>query len=66
MRNLLKVLVSIRFYLLAVLGILLYLAISQLHLSLWYVLLGGVVLGVLFGKVFCRWFCAVGVVMERL
>ncbi len=64
MNKILKLLVSTRLYLLTTLGILLYLAISQLHLSLWYVLLGGIVLGVIFGKVFCRWVCPMGLVME--
>ena len=66
MRNVLKILVSTRFYILAVLGILLYLAISQLQLSLWYVLLAGVLLGVVFGKVFCRWVCPMGLIMELM
>jgi polyferredoxin len=64
MRNGLKILVSIRFYILMVLGISLYLGISQLHISLWYVLLAGVLLGVVFGKVFCRWVCPMGLIME--
>jgi polyferredoxin len=49
---------------LSVLGVLLYIAISQYHISLWYVLLAGVILGVVFGKVFCRWICPMGLIME--
>jgi polyferredoxin len=64
MRKVLKILVSIRFYILMVLGFFLYLAISQLHISLWYVLLAGIILGVIFGKVFCRWACPMGLIME--
>jgi polyferredoxin len=64
MRNILKILVTARFYILAALGISSYWAITQYHVSLWYVLLAGVVLGVLFGKVFCRWVCPMGLVME--
>jgi len=64
MRKLLKIFVSTRFYILAVLGISLYLAISQLNISLWYVLLAGTVMGLVFGKVFCRWVCPMGLIME--
>ena len=66
MRKILKILVSIRFYILTVMGISFYLAISQLQLSLWYVLLAGVLLGVVFGKVFCRWVCPMGLIMELM
>jgi polyferredoxin len=64
MRKFLKILVNSRMIILSVLGVLLYLAISQYHISLWYVLLAGVVLGVVFGKVFCRWVCPMGLIME--
>ena len=64
MRSILKILVSSRFYILAVVGISLYLAINQLHISLWWVLLAGVIMGVIFGKVFCRWVCPMGLIME--
>jgi polyferredoxin len=66
MRKVLKVLVNTRVYLLAVLGISLYIAISQYQLSLWYVLIAGSVLGVVFGKVFCRWGCPMGLIMELM
>jgi polyferredoxin len=64
MRKILKVLVNSRMIILSVLGVLLYLVISQYHISLWYVLLAGVILGVVFGKVFCRWVCPMGLIME--
>jgi len=66
MRKILKVLVSTRIYILAVLGISLYIAISQFHISLWYVLLVGTITGVVFGKVFCRWVCPMGLIMEMM
>ncbi|MCE1198897.1 MAG: 4Fe-4S binding protein [Marinilabiliales bacterium] len=66
MRSFLKILVNIRVYLLALLGIALYYAITVHHLSLWYVFIGGSLLGVLFGKVFCRWGCPMGLFMELL
>ena len=49
---------------LSVLGALLYVGISYYNISLWYILLAGVVLGVIFGKVFCRWVCPMGLIME--
>jgi polyferredoxin len=64
MRKVLKVLVSNRMIILSVLGVILYLAISQYHISLWYILLAGTVMGVVFGKVFCRWVCPMGLIME--
>lgn len=32
--------------------------------SLWYVLAAGILAGVIFGKVFCRWMCPIGFIME--
>ena len=66
MKSFLKTLVSTRVYILAALGISSYLAITHYQISLWYVLLAGIVLGVLFGKVFCRWVCPMGLIMEIL
>jgi polyferredoxin len=47
-------------------GALVYLVVSQLGLSLWWVVLVGSVLGVVLGKVFCRWMCPLGALMESL
>ena len=66
MRKILKFLVNSRIIILSVLGVSLYLAISQYHISLWYILAAGVLLGVIFGKVFCRWVCPMGLIMEML
>ena len=66
MQKFLRVLVSKRFILLSVFGVALYLAVSHFQISLWYVLLAGVILGVVFGKVFCRWVCPIGLIMEIL
>lgn len=66
MRKLLKVMVSTRVYILAALGISLYIAISNFHISLWYVLLVGTITGAVFGKVFCRWVCPMGLIMELM
>ena len=64
MKSFLKILVSSRLYILAALGISSYLAITYFQVSLWYVLLAGILLGVIFGKVFCRWVCPMGLIME--
>jgi polyferredoxin len=66
MRKVLKVLVSNRMIILSVLGALLYIGISWYHISLWYILIAGSVTGVIFGKVFCRWVCPMGLMMEIL
>ena len=66
MRKVLKFLVNSRMIILSVLGVSLYLAISNYNVSLWYILAAGVVLGVIFGKVFCRWVCPIGLIMEML
>jgi polyferredoxin len=66
MRKLLKFLVNSRMIILSVLGVSLYLAISEYNISLWYILAAGVVLGVIFGKVFCRWVCPMGLIMEMM
>ncbi len=64
MRKTLKLLVDKRILILSLLGGSLYYMVSQYHISLWYVLLAGVILGVIFGKVFCRWVCPLGLIME--
>jgi polyferredoxin len=64
MQKALKILVSKRVLILAVSGISLYLAVTFYQISLWYVLLAGTVTGLIFGKVFCRWLCPIGLIME--
>lgn len=66
MNKVTKTLIDRRFYILVVLGIAVYLAVSTFHISLWYVLGAGVLLGLIFGKVFCRWICPMGLIMELL
>jgi len=66
MRKTLKILVDKRIIILSILGVSTYLAISHFQISLWFVLLVGVILGLVFGKVFCRWVCPLGLVMEIL
>ncbi|MDD2798356.1 MAG: 4Fe-4S binding protein [Bacteroidales bacterium] len=64
--SMLKVLVDKRMMILAALGVALYVAVSQYQISLWYVLIAGVALGGIFGKVFCRWVCPMGLIMELM
>ncbi len=64
MRKVLKVLADSRMIILSVMGVALYLGISKYDISLWYILLAGAVMGVVFGKVFCRWVCPMGLIME--
>jgi polyferredoxin len=66
MRKVLKVLVNNRMIILSVIGVLLYLAVSQYHISLWYIVIAGSLMGVVFGKVFCRWVCPMGLIMEMM
>ena len=66
MRNFLKFIVNKRIIILAITGISLYIAITYFQISLWYILLAGAVMGLVFGKVFCRWVCPIGLVMELL
>lgn len=47
-----------------ILGIFFYLLISYYNLSLWWILGFGSVSGIIWGKVFCRWMCPVGILME--
>ncbi|HCT31461.1 MAG TPA: hypothetical protein DIW31_12220 [Bacteroidales bacterium] len=64
MQKTLKFLVNKRIIILSLLGVLTYISISQYHISLWWILLIGVIKGVIFGKVFCRWVCPMGLIME--
>ena len=47
-------------------GVGIYVLVSYFHVSLLYILIGGSIIGVIFGKVFCRWMCPLGFVMELL
>ncbi len=47
-----------------VLGIALYYIISNYQISLWWVVGFGSAIGIIWGKVFCRWMCPLGIMME--
>lgn len=50
----------------ALVGIAILIAVFYMRISLWYVVLLGVVTGLVFGKVFCRWMCPMGFLMELM
>jgi polyferredoxin len=62
--KMLRFLANKRIYILALIGFGFYYGIFVYHLSLWYPLAIGVALGLIFGKVFCRWACPMGLIME--
>lgn len=47
-----------------IVGVAIYFAISYLQISLWWVLGFGSAIGIIWGKVFCRWMCPMGIMME--
>ncbi|GAB4296007.1 MAG: hypothetical protein Kow0068_20480 [Marinilabiliales bacterium] len=64
--KLLRILVKNRRLIQLVIGITLFIVFSYYQLSLWWFLLAGTVLGIIWGKVFCRWLCPVGIMVEGL
>lgn len=66
MKSLAKTLIAKRMSILSLAGINLYILIAWYGLSLWYILGIGTVTGIIFGKVFCRWLCPMGLIMELL
>jgi polyferredoxin len=57
-------LVDKRRWIQGIIGLGVYASMSFLGISLWWILGAGVVSGVIFGKVFCRWACPIGFIME--
>lgn len=47
-----------------IMGVAIYFTISYLQISLWWVLGFGSAIGIIWGKVFCRWMCPMGIIME--
>nr|MDA3809797.1 4Fe-4S binding protein [Spirochaetaceae bacterium] len=43
-----------------------YALVSYFHVSLVYILIAGSILGIIWGKVFCRWICPLGFIMELM
>ncbi len=48
----------------ALLGVATWYAVTHYGVSLWWVVLVGVVSGIILGKYFCRWACPMGAIME--
>ena len=62
----LKKIISKRRLIQALLAVILYLSVSYFKISLLYVILFGGLLGIIFGKVFCRWMCPIGLMVELM
>ena len=41
-------------------------AIIFLHINLLYIMIAGSIMGLFGGKLFCRWFCPMGLIMEKM
>ena len=65
-KSLTKKIISSRTFIQIMIGFGIYWVVSFLNISLWYVLGLGVLVGLVFGKVFCRWMCPLGFIMELL
>jgi polyferredoxin len=61
-----KNIISKRRIIQAVLAVGVYILVSYFNISLLYVLIGGSILGIVLGKVFCRWMCPLGLIMELI
>lgn len=66
MKKVSKFIIGKRVVILAVLGLTVYAVTSYFNISLWYVVGFGILTGVIFGKVFCRWMCPIGFMMELM
>lgn len=62
--KLVKFLAGKRFYIQVVFGIAIYIAVSYYHISFWWLLGAGAFFGIIWGKIFCRWMCPIGIIME--
>lgn len=62
----LKKIVSLRRSVQVALAVLVFVLVAYFNVSLLYVILFGSLLGLVFGKFFCRWMCPVGLFMEFL
>ncbi len=62
----LKSLISARVLIQGLLGFLIYWLAVKFHINILYIILFGSLLGIVFGKMFCRWICPVGFIMGLL
>ena len=61
-----KSIISSRRFIQAATGLAVFMVISYYPDGLWYILIGGSLTGIVFGKVFCRWMCPMGFIMELM
>lgn len=66
MNKISRLIITKRVVILAALGAGVYYVAHFLNVNIWYIVLFGIATGVIFGKVFCRWMCPIGFVMEML
>jgi len=59
-----KKIVSQRTIIQVVIGISIYIGYAYFNISLWWLLGVGALIGLVLGKVFCRWMCPMGFIME--
>ncbi len=62
----LRKIISFRRVIQGLIGFGIYMLVTYFNISLLYVIIAGSALGLLFGKVFCRWMCPMGFIMELL
>jgi polyferredoxin len=55
-----------RYIIQLILGLMIYVSITYFLISLWWVLIFGSFIGIIWGKIFCRWMCPVGIFMELI
>ncbi len=65
-RGLLQRIIHRRRWVQAAVGVGVYVLVARYQLNLWWVVLFGSALGIVLGKVFCRWMCPMGFIMETL
>ncbi len=65
-RGVLRRVISVRRIVQGAVGVGLYVLVARYNINLWWVVLFGSLLGIVLGKVFCRWMCPMGFVMETL
>ncbi len=61
-----KLLSRSRFLIQLILGAIIYASIHYYQLSLWWVVAFGSFIGIIWGKIFCRWMCPIGIFMELI
>ena len=59
-----KIIIAKRTIIQAIIGLSIYIVYSKFQISLWWLLGFGALVGLFTGKVFCRWMCPMGFIME--